>query len=117
MDTINAIQTLAPDDIKRGDYITITHDTCQLIQGDCDAGRPLEIVRLTYIPMEAGEALRVIEACLPFIIAEDSRGNIEHVDLREQHIARVSKRFGKAERRHRKQLEKKERKKARKAKK
>lgn len=53
-----------------------------------------ELIRLTWLPPDSSTPLKVIEACLPFVLVQQVDGVHRMLDLRRCRLARVSERFG-----------------------
>lgn len=94
--TITPSSTIGPEDIRVGDFIAVTHSTAEFIFGSCapEYGEELKTHRVTYLPDEAGEALRVEAACLPFVLVKTMHGGYSTVDLRRHRVARLSRAYG-----------------------
>lgn len=89
---------VGPEDLKRGQYVTIAFATQQLAPLPCDFGcdDEVEAVRMTIMPASAGWPFRVVEVCRPFVWVEDRDGDVFGLDLRRHRLARLSDRYGKA---------------------
>jgi len=89
-------KTLAPEDVKPGDYITVLRETCELINLcallDPMMGRPL-VVRAELTPCDAGAPLRVVSVCLPFVLVEDGQEKSRTLDTRRQALARLDEEY------------------------
>lgn len=88
-------RSLAPEDVKPGDYIAVSHTTGQFVSACTEWNKTMEIVRLRFMPCDAGEPLRVEAVCLPFILVHDPDNHYETIDLRQKEIVRLDKAFGK----------------------
>jgi len=98
-------RSLAPEDIRVGDYVVVTHDTAQVLLESCLPGatQALQLARVRFIPYRAGWPYRVVSVCVPFVIVQDFEGDVENLDLRQHSISRVDKHyFQSASRRYRK---------------
>ena len=89
----------SPEDIQIGDYVVRTHRRYQLVP--CDISRPLggealEPVILLGWPWDAGEPLKVVAVCLPFVMTETAYGSREAIDTRQDVLMKVSKTYGKS---------------------
>ncbi|MFI4859708.1 MAG: hypothetical protein ACIAXF_03385 [Phycisphaerales bacterium JB063] len=94
-------RAVAPEDVRVGDYITVTHKTYQLIPIDLlDTYTPnndvLQPQTIRLIPDDAGVCHRVVAVCLPFILTRTATGGHSTLDVRQQTLRRLDKRFGKA---------------------
>lgn len=88
---------LAPEDVRPGEYVCLLHTVSEYLPLWCleerYAGAP-EPVRMVWMPQDAGTPLRVVEVCVPFVLAEQPDGSHRTLDLRRHRIAGVSERFG-----------------------
>ena len=89
-------RAIGPEDVKRGDFVTVTHTMHEYLQDLCPSlpEDDVKIVRVTVMSEEAGQAKRVIAVCLPFILVEDIANKRASLDLRRHRIARLSKGYG-----------------------
>lgn len=87
---------IGPEDVKRGDYVTVTHTMYEFYHDICPSlpDDDIKIMRATVMSDEAGQAKKVIAVCLPFVLVENSLGRQESLDLRRHRIARLSKSYG-----------------------
>lgn len=90
------IQTIGPEDLRPDDYVTVTHTTYEFVSpfGDYSFRRTLEPVRVTCIPPTAGAPLRVVEACVPFVLVRDADGRHQTLDLRRHRLVRLDADYG-----------------------
>lgn len=90
-------RVIGPEDVRRGQYVTLTHATYELLVDRCGmgSGQELKTGKVTIIPYEAGHPLKVVSVCLPFVLVVDMNKRHRTLDLRRQQIARLSKAFGK----------------------
>eukprot|EP00752_Nemacystus_decipiens_P016871 g15103.t1 len=91
----------SPEDIQIGDYVVKTHRRYQLVP--CDLSRPLdgEVVEPIILygwPYDAGEPLKVLAVCLPFVMTKTAYGSREAIDTRQDVLMKVSKSYGKSAR-------------------
>lgn len=84
--------TVAGEDIRYGDYLTVLNSTCEVPSYMWDqAMLPAnELVRLKIIPTDSGLPLKVFAVCLPFVYAKDTAGDLKTLDLRRQQIVRLN---------------------------
>ncbi len=82
---------VAPEDIRRGDYIAILQLVCEYVPlfglGPDDGDLPR---RMLVLPKEGGIPMRVIEQCLPFVLVEKAGGSHTTLDTRRHRLARLS---------------------------
>jgi len=53
------------------------------------------MVRLRLIPEHAGQPLKVIAICLPFVYAKTSKGEVTTVDTRQMQLVRLDRKCAK----------------------
>lgn len=92
--------SLAPEDIKVGDYIGVLHASVQYPtfnwHGDLKADvSDEECVRISYLPYDGGVPLRVESMSLPFVLVKLPGRHCETLDLRLCRIARLDKDYAK----------------------
>ena len=84
----------SPEDIQIGDFIAVTHTRYELLPGPFDpapVGREsVEPLRVTMIPPNAGEPLKVVAISLPFVMAESHDDRRFAIDTRQHVLTRVS---------------------------
>ncbi len=87
---------IAPEDVRPGDYVTLSKQTCEFLPSDCDASwrSDVRLLRAEYIPYDSGEPLKVVSVCLPFVLVKNSDGRHETLDLRRQRLMRLADTFG-----------------------
>lgn len=90
-----ATRSLAPEDVKQGDYIAVSHTIGQFVSACSEWNKTMEIARLRYVPCDAGDPLQVEAICLPFILVRDPDDDHQTIDLRLQDIVKLDKAFGK----------------------
>jgi len=90
------IQTIAPEDITVGDYITITHRICQYLRGGEDADSDLYIQRVAVTAYDAGQPMKVVNVCLPFVLVRLSNETYATVDVRQVNLSRMCKSYAKS---------------------
>ena len=93
-----ASRFIGPEDVRRGDYVTITHTTCQVLPCDMavTGGRDVEPIRVRALSEIAGWPLKVIGVCLPFVTTVDADGDHWTLDFRRHELARVARSYGQA---------------------
>ena len=90
---------VAGEDLARGDYVTVMTEMEEYPSFFwlCDA--PLlaidELVCLKRKPPTAGQPLKVIDICLPFVLVEQMKGKHKTLDLRTCELARLDAHYGK----------------------
>ncbi len=92
-------KTLAPEDVQYGDYVTILTKSSEFpsFYWDCppQISDASETVNITYRPEDAGQPLKVVDICLPFILAKPINNEVKVIDVRAVRLARISKSFAK----------------------
>ena len=88
---------LAPEDVRRGDFVALLHVTYEFPSffWDCDAillphDQPM---RMLLIPDNAGLPLKVKSVCLPFVLAKSPAGERKTLDLRKCRLARLDRAY------------------------
>ncbi|AMV31481.1 hypothetical protein VN12_05140 [Pirellula sp. SH-Sr6A] len=95
----NVAARIAGEDLRKGDFITALTEMIELPSFlwccDSTATPKDELVRLRYLPSDAGEPFQVIAVCLPFVYTKRSNGKLKTFDTRKHQLARLDKRSGK----------------------
>lgn len=90
------VRRLAPEDIVANAFITVIEEVDEFVmwcQVGLDAFTPLGVRSFVRIPEEAGEPVRVLSVCLPFVYVSTADGSCRTLDVRKQHVARVSQEY------------------------
>lgn len=98
---IKTIRPLAPDDIRTGMYVVITHMIGEHIPFCFDEASWRDRstpIRIAWMPGNGGEPLRVESACVPFVLVRRADGTHATLDMRQYKLARLSKGYAKATR-------------------
>jgi hypothetical protein len=86
-------RTVAGEDLRVDDFVTPFQQTWELpsyLWNTCDhALPPDELVRLTGIADRAGQPLKVLGICLPFVYAQDPYRTVHTLDLRRMSLVRL----------------------------
>lgn len=95
---LRTTRTVAPEDLRGGQYIAITRMMIQLIPPMCDPQLTPEpqTVRLWGIPPFAGQPMRIVSVCLPFVLVEGVDRQCRTLDLRRMEVVRLPKKYGRA---------------------
>ncbi len=92
-------KALAPEDIRRGDYVTPLHVIAEVPSYFwCDDGWTMpreELVRIRYTPASYGQPLKVKSVCLPFVLVKQASGERLTIDVRQCQLARLDRRYAK----------------------
>ncbi|MEZ6190923.1 MAG: hypothetical protein R3C45_06475 [Phycisphaerales bacterium] len=89
-------RVIGPEDVRVGDYVTVTHTTYEFLMDRCADFSQDEVKprRVTLIPWNAGRPLQVLSVCLPFVLVRDISKATDTLDLRQHRIARLRKAYG-----------------------
>ncbi len=111
-------KTLAPEEIRRGDFVTplyVVSEWPSWYWDDDDALHPRdELVRIRSTPCDEATPLEVIGVCLPFVLVETPQRDGKTLDVRRVRLARLDRTFAKRTRRALRRREKREQAKAKK---
>ena len=92
--------TVAGEDLACGDFVALLHEFVDVpsYMWPCDGFRlsPHELVRLKFFPSQAGQPLRVITICLPFVYAKSADGVLTTIDTRQAQLVRLDRRCAKS---------------------
>lgn len=109
---------LAPEEIRRGDFVTplyVVSEWPSWYWDDDDALHPRDkLVRIRSTPCDEAAPLEVISVCLPFVLVETPQRDGKTLDVRRVRLARLDHAFAKRTRRALRQREKRERARAKK---
>ena len=78
---IQTIQTPGVEDLRPGDYVTVSRVTVELPPFVCPP-IPGGDGRFSYIPMDAGDPRKVLAVCVPFLLVAMPDGKHETLDVR-----------------------------------
>ncbi|MFO1023092.1 MAG: hypothetical protein U0903_20730 [Planctomycetales bacterium] len=88
-------KTLAPEDVRAGDYVAVLHEVVELpwflMCHDSMTVPPEEMIRISTIPKGGGVPLRVRSVCLPFILVKTPSGGMRNLDVRRHKLARLDR--------------------------
>lgn len=88
---------VAPEDLKRGDFVTLFYEICELptyLWGEMAAEHG-PFVRTRNYTENAGLPLRVKGVCLPFVFVSTPTGPCVTLDVRRMQLARLDRRYAK----------------------
>jgi hypothetical protein len=89
---------VAGEDLRPGNFVTIASEQIELpsFLWSCSGGfMPAdELVRLSYLPVEAGLPYKVKAICLPFVYAERVTGKLTTLDTRQKRLVRLDQKVG-----------------------
>lgn len=93
-------RTLAAEDVRRGDYVSLLHEIVELpsYYWSCDAWThpPEELVRLRWRTADCGLPLKVKAVCLPFVFVKKPCGEHRTLDVRHHALVRLTRTYGRA---------------------
>lgn len=90
-------KTLAPEDVCRGDYVTVLTQVCEYpsFLWDCPSQflEADQVVSIRYRPPESGDPMKVIDVCLPYVFVKPLRAKPQTLDVRTCQLAKMSKSY------------------------
>ena len=96
-DASSLAKALAPEEIRRGDFVTplyVVSEWPSWYWDDDDALHPRdELVRIRSVPCDEATPLEVIDVCLPFVLVDTPQGEGKTLDVRRVRLARLDRRF------------------------
>ena len=97
---LNVARRLSPDDIEVGIYVAVLRETCEYVRGCCSdmpRASPLFTERIDTMPDEDDVGpLKVVGACLPYVLAQKPDGTCRTLDVRRFALACLAPEYGKA---------------------
>jgi hypothetical protein len=91
-------RTLAAEDVRPGDYVSILHEVIEVPSYFwlCDGWSlpPDELVRLKCRTHDCGTPLKVKAVCLPFVFVKKPCGQHRTLDVRQHALVRLSPKYG-----------------------
>jgi hypothetical protein len=86
-------RTLAPEEIRRGDFVTLLSVTYEVPSYFWDADAVTlprdEPVRIRCMAERSGVPLKVRGVCLPFVLVKEPRGERSTLDVRKCRLAKL----------------------------
>ncbi|MGD9646313.1 MAG: hypothetical protein AB7U73_11430 [Pirellulales bacterium] len=97
-DCSSVAASVAPEDLRRGDFVAILSEIIELpsffwdetLPGDRD-----ELVRVQRLPTDNRVPLKVKAICLPFVFVKSPSGRYQTIDVRLARLVRLKKRYAK----------------------
>ncbi len=83
--------TVAGEDIRRGDYVALLNVVTEMPTFFWDSQPTEDLVRLKFIPNDAGIPHRVQVVCLPFVYTKSPSGILRTIDLRLSQVVRLDR--------------------------
>lgn len=91
---------IAGEDIQRGDFVTVLNEIIELPSFLwCCSSSTLstdETVRLRTMPHDAGQPMKVVAVCLPFVYTREAQGKLSTLDTRRQQLVRLDLKTGRS---------------------
>lgn len=101
-DAATLAKSLAPEDIRRGDFLAVLDETWEYPSwfwcSDATLLPREEPVRIRTLPRDDALPLEVHAACLPFVLVRDVHGRTRTLDVRRCRVARLDRRYAAAAR-------------------
>ena len=92
---LQTIRSVAPEDLRRGDFVAVVHTTEEFLLVAGGSWRPtIQTARATRIPDDAGQPLKVVQVCVPFVLVKLPDGQHRTLDLRRHRLARLDSSYG-----------------------
>jgi hypothetical protein len=96
-DETSLAKALAPEEIRRGDFVTplfVVSEWPSWYWDDDDALHPRdELIRIRSTPCDEATPLKVTAICLPFVLVETPAGEGKTLDVRRLRLARLDRTF------------------------
>ncbi|MEO0515024.1 MAG: hypothetical protein AAF086_06985 [Planctomycetota bacterium] len=88
---LTTTRPLAPEDLRVGDGVAVARVTVQVMAcDDPPAGQTHNrVLKADFIPRDAGDPLRVVGVCLPFVLAVNAARQHVTLDVRRQHLVHL----------------------------
>ena len=90
---------IAPEDLRRGDFIAVLSEIIELpsfLWNETIPSGRSELVRVRRLPTEDRAPLKIKAICLPFIFVKLPSGKFETIDVRLASLVRLEKSYAKA---------------------
>ncbi len=84
---------VAGEDLELDEYIAVHSTTGEFLSHAWDRSdlSPDQVVRVRYIPSTAGQPVKVVGICLPFVYVQDRNESTEIIDLRMTQVVRIER--------------------------
>jgi hypothetical protein len=93
-------KSLAPEEIRPGDFVAVLHVTCELPSflwcADALTLPCHEPVRIRFVPTSESVPLKVKQVCLPYVLVKSPSGHSRTLDVRRYRLARLPQRYAQA---------------------
>lgn len=86
-------QSVAGEDLQIDEFIAVLSTTGEYLShawDRCDLS-PHEVVRVRYVPCGAGQPLKIIGICLPFVYVRRASEAVDILDLRMTQVVRLER--------------------------
>jgi hypothetical protein len=97
-DKTSVAATVAPEDVKCGDFVAVLTEIIELPSYywfDTDPNKRDEVIRVRCIPTASGMPLKVKAICLPFVFVKSPARPYETLDVRRVQLVRLSEDYAK----------------------
>ncbi|MEM1109992.1 MAG: hypothetical protein AAGH99_15010 [Planctomycetota bacterium] len=85
------VRAVAAEDLRVGDGVAVSCVTAQFLA--CEDPPPGEthnrVLKADFIPADAGDPLRIVAVCLPFVLAVNVARQYVTIDVRRQHLVKL----------------------------
>lgn len=92
---LTTTRPVAAEDLRVGDGVAVATMTAQLLA--CDDPPPGQthhrVLKADFIPGDAGDPLRVVGVCLPFVLAVNVAKQHVTLDVRRQHLVKLDPQY------------------------
>lgn len=88
---------LAPEDIRPGMFVAVSAKLYEIFPywlAGCTPGVSIEMIRFTGFVRTDGSPRRVLSVCLPFVMTECAKGEVEMLDIRRDTLVQLDEMFG-----------------------
>lgn len=91
-------RSLAPEDICAGIYVMTLHTQHQFIDSMCtpNGGTEYQVIPVVMRPETTQLPRKIVEVCLPYVVAQGYDKMTTVIDTRSERLARVTKSFAKS---------------------
>ena len=86
-----ASRFVGPEDVRPGDYVTVSHATIEVLACDAPVAgvKEMDPIRVRTMHPMAGWPFKVISVSLPFVMVVDAYGDHSTLDFRRHELAKV----------------------------
>lgn len=93
---IKAVRVAAAEDLKKGDYVTVSKMTLEMVPmcQESFGQDTIHPLRVQLTPYYSGCAFKVRAICVPYVMVIDCDGDAGTLDLRRHHLVKLAGSFG-----------------------